>query len=143
MHVMRACYQYLLMLEHVRNDASRGATIDTDVGFDPTLSSTPFGSYSCSYGWRGVEVSEQFIGDTLIQEYKEQKPYLYGMLKGVFGRYWRSDHTRKIAKKVELQTGDVWSYCIQNEYWETVSWVMVGANSDNVLDNCYMGLTKR
>lgn len=88
-------------------------------------------------------MSEQFIGDTLIQEYKEQKPYLYGMLKGVFGRYWRSIHTRKIAKKVELQTGDVWSYCIQNEYWETVSWVMVGANSDNVLDNCYMGLTKR
>lgn len=73
------------MLEHVRNDASSGATIDTDVGFDPTLSSTPFGSYSCSYDWRGVEVSEQFIGDTLIQEYKEQKPYLYGMLKGVFG----------------------------------------------------------
>lgn len=105
-----------------------------------SLPSIPFDSYNCSNGWRGVDVSEQFITDILTEEYKQQKPYLYGMLKRVFGWYSLS---RKIAKKKELQTGVVWSYCVQNEFWETVSWVMVDSDSDNVLENCYSGLAKR
>ena len=137
----RAHQQYLLMVQHVKKSAN--SNLDTTVGFDVEEESTPFGSYSCLHGWRGVNVSEQFVADILIVEYNQQRPYLYGMMRGVFGRCWRSDHTRTLAKKVQLKTGVMWSYSTLNEFWEVVSWVMVDADTEKAVMNYYNGLRRR
>ena len=139
----RANLQYLLLLKLVRDDGKSQSTLDAALGLDATAPSIPFGSYSCPHGYRGVDVSEQFMADTLIVEYKEQHPFLVGMMKGTFGRYWRSDHTRTVAKKVELLSGVMWSYSTINEFWEVVSWVMVDSDSEPPLKNYYQGLSRR
>ena len=58
-------------------------------------------------------------------------------------RYWRSDHTCTLAKKVQLKTGVMWSYSTLNEFWEVVSWVMVDADTDKAVMNYYNGLRQR
>ncbi|KAJ8050026.1 hypothetical protein HOLleu_03050 [Holothuria leucospilota] len=100
----RAHNQYLSLVSIVRKQAQRNKSLDAHVGLDVKQLSIPFGTYSDPEGYRGADVSEQFLSDILISEYEDQKPYLYGLLKGVYGRYWRSDHTRTIAKK--------WSYSV-------------------------------
>ncbi|KAJ8050030.1 hypothetical protein HOLleu_03054 [Holothuria leucospilota] len=139
----RAHAQYLLLLKTVREQARSGATLDAASGLDTTESCTSFGEYGDFTGYRGVSVSQQFLANVLISEYQEQKPYLHGLLKGVFGKYWRSDHTRTLAKKVELLSGTMWSFCTFNEFWEVVSWVMVDSDSEMSLTPYYQGLSRR
>ena len=138
----RSHLQYLQLIQHARH-RNFSFTSSKNTESDLERKSSPFGSYGCPHGWRGTDVSEQFIANVVIAEYNRQKPYLSGMLKGTFDKYWRSDHTRTLAKKVELLSGVMWSYSTLNEFWEIVSWVMVDNDSEGCLSNYYKGLSRR
>lgn len=139
----RAHNQYLTLLKIVRGQARTRASLDAASGLDHAGPSAPFGTYENPTGYRGVTISEQFLATVLISEYAEQKPYLYGHLKSVFGKFWRSDHTLTLAQKVELLSGVMWSFCTFNEFWEVVSWVMVDSDSEMSLNKYYQGLSRR
>ncbi|KAJ8253779.1 hypothetical protein COCON_G00203910 [Conger conger] len=54
----------------------------------------------------------------------------------------RSDHTRKVARKVTLTTGTMSSYAVMNENWMILSWVMVQSESEASLEPLYEGLAQ-
>ena len=85
----------------------------------------PFWIYEDPKGYCGATVSNNFIIDFVNTEYSVQKDYLSALQKGVFGQYYRCDHTRAVAKKVELLTGAMWSHSVMNEYWQIVSWLAI------------------
>ena len=133
--------QYLLLLQSVREQAR--SNLDVYLGFDVEAPSIDFGAFSDPDGYCGVEVSQYFIANCLVDEYEQQKSAIYGLLKGSFGNYIRCDHTRTLAKKVEMHSGAMWSYTIMNEFWEVISWVMVESESEKTLEECYTGLGRR
>ena len=103
----------------------------------------PFGEFSEERGYRGVNISREFLTQLMIHEYEIQKPYLIALQKGVYGSFYRCDHTRSVAKKVELKTGAMWSYAIMNEHMQIVSYVLTGGDGEAHLVKCWAGLKKR
>jgi len=65
------------------------------------------------------------------------------LLQGTFGHVLRSDHTRKVTRKVMLASGVMSSYAIMNETWLIVSWVTVQSETDRSLEPMYQGMAKR
>ena len=135
--------QYLLLLQSVREQARHGGNLDNFLGFDVDAPSIDFGVFSDVNGYCGESVSAEFITNCLVDDYEQQKSTMYCLMKGTFGSYIRSDHTRPLAKKVEAHSGAMWSYSIMNEFWEVLSWVMVESESESSLKSCYAGLGRR
>lgn len=96
-----------------------------------------FGAYD------GVSVSAHYLTDCLIDEYRRQEPTITQLLQGTFGQVLRSDHTRKVARKVTLSSGTMSSYAVMNENWMIASWVMVQSESERSIEPMYQGLSKR
>lgn len=95
----------------------------------------PFGEYHDSDGWNGITVSAHYLTDCLLYEYQRQQEAIRQLLQGTFGQTFRSDHTRKVARKVTFESGRISSYAIMNEYWMILSWVMV--QSEKSLEPMY------
>lgn len=140
----RAHLAYLHAIESVR-DAEAGIYGQRTIGQFLRKENTPraFGSYDDQDGWYGVSVSSFYLTDCLLDEYKRQEPAMSKLLQGTFGRVFRSDHTRKVARKVTLASGVMSSYAIMNENWLIVSWVMVQSETERSLEPMYQGLAKR
>ncbi|XP_052440136.1 uncharacterized protein LOC127979056 isoform X2 [Carassius gibelio] len=140
----RAHLAYLHAIESIR-DAEAGTYGQRTIGQFLRKESTPraFGSYDDQDGWYGVSVSSFYLTDCLLDEYKRQEPAMSKLLQGTFGRVFRSDHTRKVARKVTLASGVMSSYAIMNENWLIVSWVMVQSETQRSLEPMYQGLAKR
>lgn len=102
-----------------------------------------FGSYEDRSGWGGVSVSGHYLTDCLLEEFRRQEPALTLLLQGTFGQLFRSDHTRKVARKVALSSGVMSSYAIMNENWMIVSWAMVQSETEKSLEPLYRGLATR
>ncbi|XP_056286730.1 uncharacterized protein LOC130204210 [Pseudoliparis swirei] len=68
--------------------------------------------------------------------YKQQERAMNTLLQGTFGQAFRSDHTRKIARKVTFSSGSMSSYAVMNENWMILSWVMVQSETEKSLDCC-------
>ncbi|XP_058506663.1 uncharacterized protein LOC131473131 [Solea solea] len=107
---------------------------------DPPLD---FGTYEDAGGWSGVSVSAYYLADCLIDEYRHQQPAITKLLQGTFGQVVRSDHTRKVARKVTLSSDTMSSYAIMNENWMIASWVMVQSETEKSLTPMYQGLAER
>ena len=88
-------------------------------------------------------VSSEFVASCLVSEYQRQQSTFYCLMKGIFGQFLRSDHTRSLARKVETSSGAMWSYSTMNEYWQFVSWVFVDSDSEQNLRCFYQELWKR
>ena len=140
----RAHLAYLHAIESVW-DAEAGVYGQRTIGQFLRKKTTPyaFGRYEDPDGWCGVFVSGFYLTDCLISEFRHQEPAMSQFLKGTFGQVLRSDHTRKVARKVTLASGVMSSYAIMNENWMIVSWVMVQSESDRSLEPMYEGMAKR
>ncbi|XP_070407888.1 uncharacterized protein [Nothobranchius furzeri] len=103
----------------------------------------PFGSYEDASGWCGISVSSFYLTDCLLEEYRRQEPVMSRLLQGSFGQIFRSDHTRKVARKVTLASGTMSSFAIMNENWLIVSWVMVQSEAERSLQPMYEGVARR
>ncbi|XP_027010876.2 uncharacterized protein LOC113648052 isoform X2 [Tachysurus fulvidraco] len=103
----------------------------------------PFGDYDDIDGWNGLCVSAHYLTDCLLHEYQRQKEAITKLLQGTFGQAFRSDHTRKVARKVTFTSGTMSSYAIMNEHWMVVSWVMVQSETEKSLEPMYQGLAHR
>ncbi|XP_067464800.1 uncharacterized protein [Thunnus thynnus] len=103
----------------------------------------PFGEYGDSDGWNGISVSAHYLTDCLLHEYQHQEVAIKTLLQGNFGQAFRSDHTRKIARKVTFSSGTMSSYAIMNENWMILSWVMVQSETEKSLKPMYEGLANR
>ncbi|XP_051783755.1 uncharacterized protein LOC114643717 [Erpetoichthys calabaricus] len=101
----------------------------------------PFGGYEDSDGWCGVSVSSYYLTDCLLYEYKRQEPAIKKLLQGTFGQALRSDHTRKVARKIASRTMS--SYAVMNENWMILSWIMLQSETDKSLEPTYQGLANR
>ncbi|KAL1277039.1 hypothetical protein QQF64_023712 [Cirrhinus molitorella] len=127
----RAHLAYLLSMQNVR-DAEAGLygqkTITGALRKDDTPA--PFGGYGDTDGWYGVSVSAHYLVECLLHEYQRQEAALTQLLQGTFGQVFRSDHTRKVARKVTLSSGTMSSYAVMNENWMILSWVMLQSESD-------------
>ena len=139
----RAHLKYLLVIQSIREQVKKGSSVDKFVGFDDEQPSVSFGGFHDVNGWNGVLVSSEFISSCLVAEYQRQKETLYGLMKGTFGQFLRSDHTRSLARKVETHSGVMWSYATMNEYWQVVSSVLVDSETEENLRSFYAGLSKR
>ncbi|KAJ8334001.1 hypothetical protein SKAU_G00413200 [Synaphobranchus kaupii] len=103
----------------------------------------PFGRYSDADGWSGVSISAFYLTDCLLHEFQRQEEDINLLLQGTFGQVLRSDHTRKVARKVTLTSGTMSSYAVMNENWMILSWVMVQSESEASLEPLYEGLAQR
>ncbi|KAF1378076.1 hypothetical protein PFLUV_G00185890 [Perca fluviatilis] len=140
----RAHLAYLLSVQNVR---------DAEAGFYGQRTITgllrqadtpaPFGGYSDADGWCGVSISSHYLVDCLVREFQRQEQLLTLLLQGTFGQVLRSDHTRKVARKVVLSSGTMSSYAIMNENWMILSWVMLQSECDRSLYPLYEGLSRR
>ncbi|KAE8277696.1 hypothetical protein D5F01_LYC24295 [Larimichthys crocea] len=102
-----------------------------------------FGSYDDADGWCGVSVSAHYLTDCLIDKYQRQQSAITLLMQGTFGQVLRSDHTRKVVRKVTLSSGTMSSYAVMNENWMISSWVMVQPEAEKSLEPMYQGLAKR
>ncbi|XDV45271.1 hypothetical protein PO909_013391 [Leuciscus waleckii] len=140
----RAHLAYLLIVQNVR-DAEAGLygqkTITGALRKDDTPA--PFGGYEDTDGWHGVSVSAHYLVECLLQEYQRQETALTQLLQGTFGQVFRSDHTRKVARKVTLSSGTMSSYAVMNENWMILSWVMLQSESEQSLTSMYCGMANR
>ncbi|TWW54686.1 hypothetical protein D4764_0101130 [Takifugu flavidus] len=130
----RAHLAYLHAVQNVR-EAEAGAYGQRTIGQDVRMEDRPraFGSYEDQEGWGGVSVSGFYLTDCLLDEFKRQQPSLTKLLQGTLGQVFRSDHTRKMARKVTLASGAMSSLAVMNENWLIVSWVMVQAETERSL----------
>lgn len=103
----------------------------------------PFGEYGDSGGWNGISVSAHYLTDCLLHEYQHQEGAITKLLQGTFGQAFRSDHTRKVARKVTFSSGTMSSYAVMNENWMILSWVMVQSETEKSLKPMYEGLAHR
>ncbi|KAL7370284.1 hypothetical protein ABVT39_024887 [Epinephelus coioides] len=103
----------------------------------------PFGGYADKDGWCGVSLSAFYLTDCLLHEFQQQEGDINLLLQGTFGQVLRSDHTRKVARKVTLTSGTMSSYAVMNENWMILSWVMVQSESEASLETLYDGLALR
>ncbi|XP_030260624.1 uncharacterized protein LOC115573794 [Sparus aurata] len=140
----RAHLAYLLSVQNIR-DAEAGVYGQSTITglLRQTDTPAPFGSYSDADGWCGVSVSSHYLVNCLGHEYQRQKEFLTLLLQGTFGQALRSDHTRKVARKVVLSSGTMSSYAIMNENWMILSWVMLQSECDRSLQPMYEGLAQR
>ncbi|KAI4806801.1 hypothetical protein KUCAC02_017599, partial [Chaenocephalus aceratus] len=140
----RAHLAYLLCVQNVR-DAEAGVYGQrTITGFlRQEDAPAPFGGYSDGDGWCGVSVSSHYLVECLVREYQRQEELLTLLLQGTFGQALRSDHTRRVARKVVLSSGTMSSYAIMNENWMILSWVMLQSECDRSLNPLYEGLSQR
>lgn len=140
----RAHLAYLLSVQNIR-DAEAGLYGQRTITglLRQTDTPAPFGGYSDTDGWYGVSTSSHYLVDCLIHEYKRQEQLLTQLLQGTFGQALRSDHTRKVARKVVLSSGTMSSYAIMNENWMILSWVMLQSECDRSLHPMYEGLARR
>ncbi|KAL2087402.1 hypothetical protein ACEWY4_016231 [Coilia grayii] len=141
----RAHLAYLLAIKNVR-DAEAGVYGQRTLGQfleKERMAPREFGSYGDADGWCGVSVSAHYLTDCLLDEYRRQESSISTLLQGTFGRVFRSDHTRKVARKVTLASGVMSSYAIMNENWMVVSWVMVQSETEKSLGPMYSGMAKR
>lgn len=140
----RAHLAYLHAIESVR-DAETGVYGQRTMGQFLRKENTPqaFGSYEDPDGWCGVSVSAHYLTDCLLDEFKRQQPAMSKLLQGTFGQVFRSDHTRKVARKVTLASGVMSSYAVMNENWLIVSWGMVQSETEKSLEPMYQGLQRR
>ena len=141
----RANLAYLLSCQNVM-DGETGVygqrTITGYLRHEPT-EPPPFGEYEDSDGWNGVSVSPEYLIDCLLHEYQRQEDVIQKLLQGTFGQALRSDHTRKLARKVTFTSGTMSSYAVMNENWMILSWVMVHSEADKSLEPLYKGLGDR
>ncbi|XP_030293164.1 uncharacterized protein LOC115593706 [Sparus aurata] len=130
----RAHLAYLLSVQNIR-DAEAGVYGQRTITglLRQTDTPAPFGGYSDADGWCGVSVSSHYLVSCLGHEYQRQKELLTLLLQGTFGQALRSDHTRKVARKVVLSSGTMSSYAIMNENWMILSWVMLQSEFDRSL----------
>ncbi|XP_028295554.1 uncharacterized protein LOC114457750 [Gouania willdenowi] len=135
---------YLCSIQNVW-DAEAGIYGQKTLGHLVRKDDTPqsFGAYDDAEGWCGVSVSAHYLTDCLIDEYRRQEPAITKLLQGTFGQVMRSDHTRKVARKVTLSSGTMSSYAVMNESWMIASWVMVQSETEKSLEPMYQGLSKR
>ncbi|XP_076837142.1 uncharacterized protein LOC143482626 isoform X2 [Brachyhypopomus gauderio] len=140
----RAHLAYLRAIESVR-DAEAGMHGQPTIGQFMRKENKPraFGPYEDPDGWCGISVSGFYLTDCLLDEYRRQEPAISKLLQGTFGQIFRSDHTRKVARKVTLASGVMSSYAIMNENWLIVSWVMVQSETERSLELMYQGMAKR
>ncbi|XP_060905129.1 uncharacterized protein LOC132982595 [Labrus mixtus] len=140
----RAHLAYLQAIENVR-DAEAGVYGQRTIGQFLRKDNQPraFGPYDKQDGWGGVSVSGFYLTDCLLEEFKRQEPAMSRLLQGTFGHVFRSDHTRKVARKVTLASGVMSSYAVMNEHWLIVSWVMVQSDTERSLEAMYQGMAKR
>ncbi|XP_056605055.1 uncharacterized protein LOC130421276 [Triplophysa dalaica] len=140
----RAHLAYLLSVHNVR-DAEAGLygqkTITGALRKDDTPA--PFGGYEDTYGWHVVSVTAHYLVECLLQEYQRQGANLTQLPQGTFGQVFRSDHTRKVARKVTLSSGTMSFYAVMNENWMILSWVMLQSESEQSLESMYCGLANR
>ncbi|TWW62911.1 hypothetical protein D4764_04G0015580 [Takifugu flavidus] len=96
----RAHLAYLHAVQNVR-EAEAGAYGQRTIGQYVRMEDRPraFGSYEDQEGWGGVSVSGFYLTDCLLDEFKRQQPSLTKLLQGTLGQVFRSDHTRKMARK--------------------------------------------
>ncbi|KAA8580421.1 hypothetical protein FQN60_005956 [Etheostoma spectabile] len=95
-------------------------------------------SHGDSGGWIGISVSAHYLIDCLLHEYQYQEGAIAKLLQGTFGQAFRSDHTRKVARKVTFS-----SYAVMNENWMILSWVMVQSEIEKSLKLMYEGIAHR
>ncbi|KAJ4918817.1 hypothetical protein JOQ06_022158 [Pogonophryne albipinna] len=139
----RAHLAYLLCVQNVR-DAEAGVYGQRTITGFLRQEDTPaaFGGYSDGDGWCGVSVSSHYLVECLVREYQRQEELLTLLLQGTFGQALRSDHTRRVARKVVLSSGTMSSYAIMNENWMILSWVMLQSECDRSLNPLYEGLSQ-
>ncbi|TWW62985.1 hypothetical protein D4764_04G0016320 [Takifugu flavidus] len=130
----RAHLAYLHAVQNVR-EAEAGAYGQRTIGQYVRMEDRPraFGPYEDQEGWGGVSVSGFYLTDCLLDEFKRQQPSLTKLLQGTLGQVFRSDRTRKMARKVTLASGAMSSFAVMNENWLIVSWVMVQAETERSL----------
>lgn len=140
----RAHLAYLLSVQNIR-DADAGLYGQRTITglLRREDSPAPFGEYDDADGWNGVSVTSHYLIECLLQEYQRQEPALTQLLQGTFGQVFRSDHTRKVARKVTLSSGTMSSYAVMNENWMILSWVMLQSESEQSLEPMYEGLAHR
>ncbi|XP_053481092.1 uncharacterized protein LOC128607877 [Ictalurus furcatus] len=140
----RAHLAYLLSVQNIR-DAEAGLygqrTITGALRKDDTPA--PFEGYEDTDGWYGVSVTAHYLVECLLQEYQRQEAALTQVLQGTFGQVFRSDHTRKVARKVTLSSGIMSSYAVMNENWMILFWMMLQSESEWSLEAMYCGLANR
>lgn len=88
-------------------------------------------------------MSAHYLTDCLLDEFKRQQSSSTKLLQGTFGQFFRSDQTRKIARKVRLASGAMSIFAVINENWLIVSWVMVQAETERSLQSIYQGMARR
>ncbi|XP_068586790.1 uncharacterized protein [Cebidichthys violaceus] len=103
----------------------------------------PFREYADPVGWNGISVSAHYLTDCLLHEYQHQESAIKKLLQDTFGQALRSDHTRKVARKVTFSSGTMSSYAVMNENWMILSWVMVQSETEKSLKPMYEGLAQR
>ncbi|KAJ8353225.1 hypothetical protein SKAU_G00207920 [Synaphobranchus kaupii] len=135
---------YLHSVENVRDGEVGVLGHRTITGFiRGDTEAAPFGRYSDADGWSGVSISAFYLTDCLLHEFQRQEEDINLLLQGTFGQVLRSDHTRKVARKVTLTSGTMSSYAVMNENWMILSWVMVQSESEASLEPLYEGLAQR
>ncbi|MGH0126956.1 UNVERIFIED_CONTAM: hypothetical protein FKN15_000682 [Acipenser sinensis] len=140
----RAHLAYLIGVQNIR-DGDSGVYGQSTIGQSIRQDNTPapFGGYGDHDGWCGTSVSAFCLMGCLLQEYQRQEPAINKHMQGTFGLVIRSDHTRKIARKLELRSGAMSSYNVMNENWMILSWVMVQIECERSLEPMFHGLAKR
>ncbi|KAK2863731.1 hypothetical protein Q7C36_002885 [Tachysurus vachellii] len=140
----RANLAYLLTCQSVLDSVAGTHGQKSITGFiRKETQPAPFGDYDDIDGWNGLCVSAHYLTDCLLHEYQRQKEAITKLLQGTFGQAFRSDHTRKVARKVTFTSGTMSSYAIMNEHWMVVSWVMVQSQTEKSLEPMYQGLAHR
>ncbi|KAJ8333427.1 hypothetical protein SKAU_G00414350 [Synaphobranchus kaupii] len=135
---------YFHSVENVRDGEAGVLGHRTITGFiRGDTEAAPFGRYSDADGWSGVSISAFYLTNCLLHEFQWQEEDINLLLQGTFGQVLRSDHTRKVARKVTLTSGTMSSYAVMNENWMILSWVMVQSESDASLEPLYEGLAQR
>ncbi|XP_051793442.1 uncharacterized protein LOC110959929 isoform X2 [Acanthochromis polyacanthus] len=140
----RAHLAYLLSCQNIM-DAEAGRSGQRTITQFIRQETQPesFGAYEDSDGWNGISVSSHYLTDCLLHEYQHQEGAIKKLLQGTFGQAFRSDHTRKIARKVTFSSGAMSSYAVMNENWMILSWVMVQSETEKSLTSLYEGLANR
>ncbi|XP_056600956.1 uncharacterized protein LOC130418841 [Triplophysa dalaica] len=140
----RADFAYLLSCQNVLDSEAGKYGQKTITGFlRNETKPAPFGEYDDPDGWNGISVSADYLTDCLLYEYQRQQVAIRKLLQGTFGQALRSDHTRKVARKVTFTSGTMSSYATMNENWMILSWVMVQSETERSLEPMYQGLANR
>jgi transposase-like protein len=127
--------QYLLLTTSVRTNLKH--TVASSACNQPIK---PFGCFDDKSGYCGTNVDAKFLRELCLTEYQNQKPYLDALQRGVFGNFFRSDYTSKVAKKIENAS---FSFSVMNEYSQIVGWYLVKGEGECNLKQCCEGLLQR